>query len=591
MRTLTPEITNLLNAIGIAPERNRLPPEVLADAVEAVKRAPMELQADFVRARCEARRQQKLCERTTASCTKLEQLLQDMITGNALYCSLEQLVDTPSGPRALCEIGGATHELAIHPEVDQAELASLKPWEYLRVHEKVVVGVARDDGFLHQRAMGEVADFKAYVDAEHHLIRVSRHGQGEEVVTLAEPLHDQELTTHTQLVLMRGNPRWAIATVPSQQSQSRFEVPIEEIQTRLEDLASMESISRRLMMDVVKRILRSEIREQFDLTPLHGVLLTSAKPGMGKTAFMRAFARWLHELGQQHGFDLVLYVVKPNESKSKWHGEDSRIIREELFGAIRARQALPRTRPLFQLLVMDEIDSLGRRVEGGDVVTSAAQADVVTSFLAEMDGMHQQLSTDGPPAHFLVCGMSNRPDLIDAAVKRPGRMGDLVIEMPDIDIDGAEKICAIYARRGTIPWYIEGAPQFDAEEQQITTQFLRPALARVFPMVVLHYSTDTQRKIAVTAGQVMAGVHYEKAVNRAKELASDRLLLKTGIPAITFDDVVDGLLDMACGEAEQMAAATRMLVHQLQIKVPVARVDLVPRDELETHRFLRVHSA
>ena len=50
MRTLTPEITYLLNAIGIAPERNRLPPEVLADAVEAVKRAPMELQADFVRA-------------------------------------------------------------------------------------------------------------------------------------------------------------------------------------------------------------------------------------------------------------------------------------------------------------------------------------------------------------------------------------------------------------------------------------------------------------------------------------------------------------------------------------------------------------
>ena len=104
-----------------------------------------------------------------------------------------------------------------------------------------------------------------------------------------------------------------------------------------------------------------------------------------------------------------------------------------------ARRNLPRTRTLLQLLVMDEFESLGRRPDAGDRVTSAAQADAAQSFLAEMDGMIQDSDSD---AHLLVAGMSNRPDMIDIAIKRPGRMGDLVIEMPDLDLAGAEKVCA-----------------------------------------------------------------------------------------------------------------------------------------------------
>jgi hypothetical protein len=86
---------------------------------------------------------------------------------------------------------------------------------------------------------------------------------------------------------------------------------------------------------------------------------------MGKTALPRAIALWLHEHRDQFGFDVLIYAVKPNETKSMWHGEDARIVREDLFGAIRARQALPRTRPLIILVVLDEIDSLGKPPAGG----------------------------------------------------------------------------------------------------------------------------------------------------------------------------------------------------------------------------------
>ena len=130
------------------------------------------------------------------------------------------------------------------------------------------------------------------------------------------------------------------------------------------------------------RIYHPNIRERFGLEPLKGILLYS-RPGMGKTAFVRAIAMWLHERRDQLGFDVVLYVLKPNEAKSMWHGEDSRIIREDLWGAIRARQTLPRERPLVQMVVIDEADSLGRRAGAGEAIVSSAQSDALESMSSE----------------------------------------------------------------------------------------------------------------------------------------------------------------------------------------------------------------
>jgi SpoVK/Ycf46/Vps4 family AAA+-type ATPase len=306
---------------------------------------------------------------------------------------------------------------------------------------------------------------------------------------------------------------------------------------------------------------------------------------MGKTAFMRAIALWLHDHSESLGFDVVLYVVKPNETKSMWHGEDARIVREELWGAIHARQKLPRSRALIQIVVLDELDSLGRRSGGGDPAHSATQSDALEAMLVEMDGMIQDQPSDGPPAHVLCAGMTNRPDRVDEAAKRPGRF-DLVLPMPEVDCDSAEAVMAIYARGAALPWYLDDEVS-TIDEPTICAQFLRPALKQVFPAVVLRYKTDTQRSIDVTAGQILANVHYKDAMNRAKKRAALRQLRETGIPAVTCDDVVDCLLDVAVDFAQQMEADPQMLIRQLKVKVPLVGAEAVPVEELQQHHYVQ----
>jgi len=441
-------------------------------------------------------------------------MLGEMVNGNRLLCRLEAVRDTPDGPRAVCNANGHLRELPIHPDVDFKRLKSIQSWEYVAVNEQVVVGFWCDDPYLFDNALGSVVEFKGHKDRDKHLICVG-HGPEERVVALAPSLWESDLVPSCRLVLQRDNAHHAISVVPAEHAQSHFEVPIDRIHTRLEDLAGVDEIAGQMLEDILLRIFREDLRDQFDLDPLKGILLYS-RPGMGKTALMRAIAFWLHEHSEPLGFDVVLYVVKPNQTKSMWHGEDARIVREELWEAIRARQTLPRDRALVQLVVFDEIDSLGKRGGAGEHVHSAAHTDSLEALLVEMDGMVQQDPADGPPAHVLCAGMTNRPDRVDEACKRPGRF-DLVIPMPEVDRDSAEDVMAIYARGTSLPWFLHDEEQTGVAEEELRSRILRPTLAHVFPAVVLRYKTDTQRSIDVTAGKILENAHYKDAMNRAKK--------------------------------------------------------------------------
>jgi ATP-dependent 26S proteasome regulatory subunit len=570
----------------------RQPPaeDVIRETTELLARAqtnPRSVVVDLLRARREIEQAKQSCATAADAAADLEKMLQDLLSGSASLYHVETLRYDPLGePQAVCRAGNQVQTFPLHPDVDEDLVATLQPWEYACVRERVVIDLWRDDEYLFAAAQGEIVDFKGYVDRERNLVRVSRTAQGEELVTLAGRVCDEELTPRSKLVLQRDNPRLAIASLPGDRPQSQFEVPVDRINTRLSDLACIEPLTRKLVLDIIKRVIRPDIREEYDLKPLRGMLLLSYRPGMGKTAFMRAFARWLHELGQKMDFDVVLYVVPPNATKSMWHGEDSRIVREDLFGAIRARRDQPRTRTLLQLVVMDEFDSLGRRPEAGDRLLSAAQSDSVQSFLAEMDGMLQETPAD-PPAHLLVVGMANNPAGIDPATKRPGRMGDLVEFMADLDQEGAEKVCAIYARGKQIPFQLNGHAAAGADVAEVRRRLIRPALARVFPAVVLRYASDTQKKYDVTAGQILSGAHYETAMNNAKNRAANRRVLGVGSPAVSYDDVLESLLETAVSAAAAMQADPLMLLRELQVKVPVARVEVVPKEELESFVFVK----
>jgi SpoVK/Ycf46/Vps4 family AAA+-type ATPase len=586
------DIINVLTKARIDPAeylRNEKQKKNIEKWVKTAQQDAVSLVPELVKLEQERDHAKKSCEKAAEAAGNLEKMLRDLLEGNRLLCRLETVRETLAGNRAVCRVNGHVRDLPIHPDLDVDELRTLQSWEYVAVNEQVVVDTWRDDPFLLNNAMGDVVDFRGYKDREEHQVRVATHGAEEKVVTLAPHLRDTELTPHTRLVLQRDDPHRAISSVPAAVKQSRFEVPVDKLETRLEDLAGIEEIAQQLLEDVLLRICHPEIRDEFNLDPLKGILLYS-RPGMGKTAIMRAIARWLYDHREEIGYDVILYVIKPNETKSMWHGEDARIMREDLWGAVRARQTLPRTRPLLQILVFDEIDSLGKRAGGNEPQFSAAQSDALEALLVEMDGLIQEELGGDCAAHVLCTAMTNRPDRVDEAAKRPGRF-DLVLPMPEVDIHSAEDVMAIYARGDQLPWHLDDQVQTNMDMDLIRTHFLRPAVARMFPRVVLRYKTDTQRSIDVTAGELLANVHYKDAMNRAKKRAALRRLHDEGITGIASDDVMDCLVNVACEAAQQMEADPAMLVRQMQIKVPVTTVDAVPREELQEHRYLRVASA
>lgn len=529
------------------------------------------------------------CGASAAAAQELQEMLEGLLEGSALYCYLEYLREAEM--MAVVRVGSEVRELPIHPSVDIQELRDLEPWEVVRVRENIVVGTWRNDPHLLSAVEGEVAEFRGDHDPERHLVRAVRRGGEEEVVQLSPSLWERELTPRVKLVLHRFVPGWAVNTLPVESSKSRFEVPSDQIETRLEDLAGLDGVAAEIVEEILLRVIRSDVGERFDLQPMRGALLISYKPGMGKTALMRAIARFLHEVGQKRGFDVVLYVVKPNETKNLYHGEDARIVREDLFGAIRARQAEPRTRRLLQLVVLDEVDAFGKRAESDHARLSSAEDDGLQAILVEMDGMEKESTAGNAPAHLLAVGMSNRDDRLDPALKRAGRLGDLIVHMPEIDLEGGLGILSVYARSASIPWYLDGKVSDGVDPEVVRTRILRPALARIFKAVVLRYATDNQKTIDVTAGEIFAGVHYMNAMRQAKQKAARREVLGVGTPAVGFCDVLDGLIDTALTQAGQLEADRSMLVRELKLKVPVARVDVVPRADLERHRFVRAESA
>jgi len=180
-------------------------------------------------------------------------------------------------------------------------------------------------------------------------------------------------------------------------------------------------------LDEVKQTLREAVEwplkyaERFTharARPAKGVLLTGA-PGTGKTLVAKALAA-------ESGVNFI--TVKGPELLSKWVGESERGIRE-IFK--KARQAAP------SILFFDEIDAIvprrGQNSGGGNV-----SERMVGQFLLELDSIDELNGV-------VVLGATNRPDLIDPALLRPGRF-DSVVELPEPDRPTRRAILQIHCR-------------------------------------------------------------------------------------------------------------------------------------------------
>lgn len=174
----------------------------------------------------------------------------------------------------------------------------------------------------------------------------------------------------------------------------------------LDDVGDMSDTKRALTEAVLWPLQHPETFERLGVQPPRGVLLYGP-PGCGKTYVVRALA----SSGR-----LSVHAVKGAELMDKWVGSSEKAVRE-LFR--RARDSAP------SLVFLDEIDALAPR--RGQSFDSGVTDRVVAAMLTELDGIE-------PLRDVVVLGATNRPDLIDPALLRPGRLEKLVfVEPPDAE--------------------------------------------------------------------------------------------------------------------------------------------------------------
>ncbi|MEM2689476.1 MAG: CDC48 family AAA ATPase [Nitrososphaerota archaeon] len=195
------------------------------------------------------------------------------------------------------------------------------------------------------------------------------------------------------------------------------EVILEIPNVRWEDIGDLEQVKQELREAVEWPLKYPDLFKRLGIKPPKGILLYGP-PGTGKTLLAKAVA---------NESEANFISVKGPEILSKWVGESEKAVRE-IFQ--RAREAAP------CIIFFDELDAIAPR--RGLHTDSGVTDRIVNQLLTEMDGI--QILKD-----VVVIGATNRPDILDPALLRPGRF-DRVIFVPPPDVEGRYQIFQIHTR-------------------------------------------------------------------------------------------------------------------------------------------------
>lgn len=260
-----------------------------------------------------------------------------------------------------------------------------------------------------------------------------------------------------------------------------------------DDIGGLDVQIERIHDAVQLPFLHRELYERFGLRAPKGVLLYGP-PGNGKTMIAKAVA---HALAQGSGRRGVFLSVKGPELLNKFVGESERLIRS-LFA--RARERAAAGNPV--IVFIDEMDSLLRMRGSG--VSSDMETTIVPQFLAEMDGVE---GLD----NVVVIGASNRVDMIDPAVLRPGRL-DVKIHVDRPNRNQAKAIVARYVT-DALP-IASGLSAHDMGEALVEA-----AYARDSERAICQVRDDQGTWSTVYLRDVISGAMLRNMVDRAKTAA------------------------------------------------------------------------
>ena len=318
--------------------------------------------------------------------------------------------------------GGRKMRVNVSPNVD---LEELRPGQEVVLNEALNVVIAQS-----YETVGEVVMLKEVLaDGERAL--VISHADEERIVRLANPLLDQVLRAGDSLLL---EPRsgYVYERIPKAEVE---ELILEEVpDISYHDIGGLSSQIEQIRDAVELPYLHADLFREHQLRPPKGVLLYGP-PGCGKTLIAKAVANSLAKKVAEKAAAEGDGSAKPAEGKSfflnikgpellnKYVGETERHIRLVFQ---RAREKASEGMPV--IVFFDEMDSIFRTRGSG--VSSDVENTIVPQLLSEIDGVEGL-------ENVIVIGASNREDMIDPAILRPGRLDvKIKIERPDAEAAG-----------------------------------------------------------------------------------------------------------------------------------------------------------
>ena len=305
-------------------------------------------------------------------------------------------------------------------------------------------------------------------------------------------------------------------------------------------------------------------------SPVKKSVLLVGPPGTGKTMMARALVNWLASNSKSGRARFM--NVKPSSLHSMWYSESERQWRECFRVAREAGRQDPAT-PC--VIFIDEVDSVGN-ARGNDV--TRANDQVLAALLAELDGLEER-------GNVLVVSATNRLEALDPALPRPGRLGDLVLEIPRPNRSGARAILAKHLRPG-IPYWQNG----HADSEAARSEIIASGVSRLYSengeshLATLTFRDGKRRKLAIR--DVVSGALLANVARDALERACLREI-QTGDAGVRTSDVLESIhREFERTVCALTPANCRNHLSDLGQDVDVVSVEPVA-GAMGTHRYMR----